>query len=529
MGMGQRVLATMIFCAAACAPSGPPKLGSEGGASWIELTSPHFILRTDLDQAGAQTLIKEFEQIDDALEQAAFPRSSAIPNRILVVCFATQSEFEAFGHLNEGGFAAWKLPNDLEEQSTIVIWGAMDASHPMMRIAFSHELTHQLIHESFGGAPLWMNEGLAQYFSSTIVENGTVTLGDLPFGQTLPQPVASIPSAEAIATADRIEFYAGVSYQQTTEDRALKTGVFYEGSWWLVHMLRNGPPDVTWRFDKVIDAADRGESLADAWSRIMVPNGYAWLNAKFHEYMTTTDHLTLLRAPYRAHASNATLFQRKMSEVETRLLWARLVDWKNEEGNRGLVQLAVAANLDPTSPEVLYWRALALLKRRELDGAIELFTEAIAKVPNEPRYLLGLGVAQIQRYSDHKSPDAKAAIAVTAGMLEPIATSATQLAFVAAWYSSKRQRDRGAELADRAMKINPSCVECVSVRARIAFDDGSLEDAVRLERRAIALLPEGANDRPFQTTLAAYEAALKAKAVATPQAPSTTSSPLTPN
>jgi tetratricopeptide (TPR) repeat protein len=129
---------------------------------------------------------------------------------------------------------------------------------------------------------------------------------------------------------------------------------------------------------------------------------------------------------------------------------------------------------------------------------------------------LGLGLAEEQKYSDDKSPQNLEAIGEVATALEPVAVSSAQLTLLANWYDSKRKRDRAAELADRAMKINPSCVGCADTRARIAFHDGFLDDAVRLERRAIALLPDGANDQPLQKTLSEYEAAAKAKNATTP-------------
>ncbi len=511
MGTVRWLLTSMALSAIACAPSGPPKLPSEGGAAWIELTAPHFILRTDLDSEHARELIIDLEQIHDALEQAAFPPASQAPNRVLVVDFATVSEFRAYAPTNSAGFATSKLPNDLEEESALVLWGPLDETHRMSRMRVTHELTHELIHESFGGAPIWMNEGLAQYFSSAIVENGGVTLGDLPYEPGLPLPVSALPSAESIAQADRSNFRAATTYAQTTTDSELQTAIYYEGSWFLVHMLCNGPDDVTSRFKKVLTASARGESLGDAWNQIMVLDGYGWLNAKFRDYLKI-EHLTLLHAAYQSRAANVRPAEREMSEIDTRLLWARIVDWKNEEGDRGLAQLEAAAKQDPNSPEVLYWRAIARLRRSDLNGAMDFFRVAISQAPKEPRYRLGLGVAQLRKYADEKSAQNLAEIGDTVAALEPIGTSPAQLAFLANWYDAKNKRDYAAELADRAMKLDPSCIDCVATRARIAFDDGSLEDAARLQRRAIALLPDGANDQPFQIVLREYQDALKVKA-----------------
>src|SRR5450432_1708179 len=96
----KRCLWAMLVLTSACVTAAPVKSPGEGGAPWTELTSPHFVLRTDLDQEKARAVLAQIEAIDDALEQVAFPPSSKTPNRILVVDFATQAEFEAYEPLN---------------------------------------------------------------------------------------------------------------------------------------------------------------------------------------------------------------------------------------------------------------------------------------------------------------------------------------------------------------------------------------------------------------------------------------------
>ncbi len=52
--------AAFVFLASGCAA--PLALPAEGGRPWRQLSSPHFVLQTNVDEAAGQELIHDFER-----------------------------------------------------------------------------------------------------------------------------------------------------------------------------------------------------------------------------------------------------------------------------------------------------------------------------------------------------------------------------------------------------------------------------------------------------------------------------------
>ena len=152
-------------------PLTPPE---RGGAAWIELTSKHFVLDTDLDAAEADSTLTEFEGIHSAIEDVAFPSDAEPRAPIRIVLFAREKDYRPFGRKDTAGYFTPQLPNDLDGVPTMVLWGGLVQS---TRVTFQHELTHLFVRRSLGWAPRWLNEGLAEYYETFELRDGSAVLG----------------------------------------------------------------------------------------------------------------------------------------------------------------------------------------------------------------------------------------------------------------------------------------------------------------------------------------------------------------
>src|SRR2546421_11590162 len=91
-----RMLA-VVSCAIACAPRFVPP--SRGGASWRELRSAHFVLRTDLPESEARLRMADLETYRDAL-LAAWPARPP-PREVAMFAPATADEMGEFSNDRE--------------------------------------------------------------------------------------------------------------------------------------------------------------------------------------------------------------------------------------------------------------------------------------------------------------------------------------------------------------------------------------------------------------------------------------------
>ena len=149
------VFATLTL-SVGCAAS--PRCPAHGGAPWHEVTSQHFVLRTDLAPSEARAATADFERQYTMLEDVAFPGYEEATERIAIVLFRDAGDYRVFQPWGTGGVFYDRLPQDLERAPTMVLHDRLD---DQTRIVITHELTHRFLRRAFGYLPTWLNEGLA--------------------------------------------------------------------------------------------------------------------------------------------------------------------------------------------------------------------------------------------------------------------------------------------------------------------------------------------------------------------------------
>jgi hypothetical protein len=76
-------------------------------------------------------------------------------------------------------------------------------------------------------------------------------------------------------------------------------------------------------------------------------------------------------------------------------------------------------------------------------------------------------------------------------------------------YARMGEVDLGLPFARRAVAEEPGCWECLDTLALLLADTGFYEDALPLQERAVALMPEGRREPDVLKRLDRYRAALK--------------------
>jgi len=130
----------------------------------------------------------------------------------------------------------------------------LDTSSPLSRVIF-HEFVHMVLNHTSGPLPRWLEEGLAEFYSTLEAGKGKVRLG---------QPIdlhLRILAARPWLSGEEI---AQVTKDSPHYNEAARSGIFYAQSWALVHMLRL---DETYRsgFAGFLSLLEAGESPAAAF------------------------------------------------------------------------------------------------------------------------------------------------------------------------------------------------------------------------------------------------------------------------
>jgi tetratricopeptide (TPR) repeat protein len=480
------------------------------------VSSPRFKVVTDLSTEDAQRAALELEQGVAAIEQVAFEHSRAALQPTTVVVFSSDSDFHAFApELVEGRFFRG-LPGELEADQFALLHGALSSES---RLVCLHELTHDLFERNFGPAPPWLREGWAQYYSTIQVEPDRVRLGgalpSLTFtpgsqsfvgrsdsgASVFAMAIDLVPPPSVLLRMDYHEFYREALLTSPTPEDSERATALYLGSWALVHMLHDGPAPYPARYAQFLNNV-RSSEVQPAWEKAFAGLSDSDFDRDFKRYLAR-GQLALFEYRARAYSPPA-LRARVLSDAEVHILWARIPS-ESKDPAIARRELDEAVAEAPHSAESRYFRGLFWLKQNQLVAAERDLLAAAQVEPSEPRYLLGVLILRIRQSPAAEPVHEGDAIMQAALPLARVAKSPVQFRVLAELYQHLGQLDRALEYAERAAALAPIGSAELDTEAEILGDLGRVDDALRVQRLAVAFLPERADGAALLRHLRDYE------------------------
>ena len=184
---------------------------------WVKLRSANFELYTSAGERAGRRTIQQFERTRSFFQQAMrLGGSNSKPVRI--VLFRSRKEYLPYRPGEVA--AAYYLPG--RDADLIVLVAGNELSLAI------HEYVHLLVRHSGLKLPLWINEGLADLYSSMQQVGGKVVVGHAP-----PARIQTL-RREKWVPLDQVLLADRDSQHYTEKERA---GKFYAESWALTHML----------------------------------------------------------------------------------------------------------------------------------------------------------------------------------------------------------------------------------------------------------------------------------------------------
>lgn len=156
----------------------------------------------------------------------------------------------------------------------LVLWNVPDRDD-LLRTA-RHEGFHQYFDSVADDPPLWLNEGLAEYFADadyTKAGAAEIQLNRKALGALRDRPRELAPLRSLLAMVDRSTFYAG--------DVSLN----YAEAWAFVHFLQNSTPENQKLFADLIERLQSGSSARDALNAAFPEAEVARLAGEFARYL----------------------------------------------------------------------------------------------------------------------------------------------------------------------------------------------------------------------------------------------------
>jgi len=152
---------------------------------WIEVDSPHFRVMSNGGDNGARRIAYEFEQMRATLA-ARFPGARIETGAPLLIFAPTDEDtavdlspmmrVEKKRGINVGGY----FQHNWEKQFAMV---RLDLDTADNHQIVYHEYTHNVLHANFRWLPLWLDEGMAEFFGNTRFEHDKMYIGAAPIGR----------------------------------------------------------------------------------------------------------------------------------------------------------------------------------------------------------------------------------------------------------------------------------------------------------------------------------------------------------
>jgi tetratricopeptide (TPR) repeat protein len=325
------------------------------GSGWLRLSSPNFELFTDGGEKNGRQLLSKLETTRQVFLESIGGKPTGLPVRVFL--FESERGYRAL----QPPVGARAFYQSSAERDYIVLYNF----GPETLRAVRHEYVHLMLNHSSGPLPRWLEEGIAEFYSTLEVEKGG---GRTLVGLPIPDHLRVLAALKWLGAP---EMAGGNRPEHGTE----RTGMFYAQSWALVHMM-NLSPAYRRNMARFAELLDRSTPPLLAFEQAFGRTFEQALN-ELTVYVRQ-GRFTALNVMGPPGAAEPAVEVQAMTETTAALaeLDLLLAMGRDELGTK---RLAGLARSHPDSPEVLTASALLALHERRSDEAARLFAAAIEK------------------------------------------------------------------------------------------------------------------------------------------------------
>jgi tetratricopeptide (TPR) repeat protein len=448
--------------------------GAAADRPWTLLRSEHL---TVIGQESPKTLqriaveLEQFRAVVGGLIQHA-QRPLPLPTHVYV--FDSRRQLQPFQPVRGGRVASLGgyFHHDAEVNEIALALEGYDDSAPVV----FHEYTHLLVANAARSVPVWLNEGLAEYYSTYALEAGGTRAH---IGRPIAHHVALlrerfIPLSQLIAVDTESALY----------NEGERRSIFYAEAWALTHFLMIETPKGPAAVNAYASGIARGETSEDAF-RSAFGSAPAEFEQQLRRYIQQSKFRSIVWTMGERVSVDAPERGREMSDGEA---GAWLGDLQRRIGRRAeaTTRIEAAARAEPggSMPEL----ALGLLRldERRADEAWTAFERAVAAAPGDFFTQFSYGASRLRHEagvhdSERDGPTIARAreLLARAAAINPSSSEAFAWLAYAEMMSVGRLRE-ARDAIERAIDLAPGRIDYRIRYADICILDGRIDEAIAL-------------------------------------------------
>jgi cytochrome c-type biogenesis protein CcmH/NrfG len=454
------LLAALAASLAALSSLAAPNVHADRNESfgWTSVQSQNFTVAGQASEKDLRRVAVRLEEYRAALSRLIPEGRDGASVPTTVVLFRDDAAYQPFKPLVQGQTASYVggyfQPGAEVNYITLALdsdW-TRDATPTLL-----HEYTHLLVNNYFRAAPLWLKEGLAEFYSTARVSGDRRRVST---GAQLPARVRRLRGARLIPLRALFEVDQQSPYYFETGKREL----FYAESWALAHFILNGEGGARRaRLPRFFELLASGGAQADAFRQAFGLEPDA-ADAALASYVSAGVYAESFETLSRPLDFDSQLRAETLTEAEgLALLGDLLLHTERNDESEGYLTRALA--LDPGLARAHLSLGLLRLRQNRADDAREQLTIAARAEPLS--YLAHYLLAEALNHG--------------AGEAAPDKLSVKDF--------EERTEQMRAELR-KAIELAPDFIESYRLLATVEMERGDRPDvAIELLHRASALAP----------------------------------------
>src|SRR5258708_4588742 len=223
---------------------------------WIEVDTANFRLWSDAGEGRTRAVGAELEQLRSGMAQLMPGLAVISPCPTYVYVFKDRFAFAPYRFHFQGKrveLAGYVLGRPWGNYIAIDGDPRTDALHSVR-----HEYVHYLLHNNYARLPLWLDEGLAEFYGTFRMVDGEARVGE-----PIVEHIAWLRENQLIPLR---QLFA-IDHGSKDYHEGIRQGVFYTESWALTHYLILGNPARHPQMSQMFKLMQGGATQEDAFAR----------------------------------------------------------------------------------------------------------------------------------------------------------------------------------------------------------------------------------------------------------------------
>jgi tetratricopeptide (TPR) repeat protein len=216
---------------------------------WLEVKSTHFDVITDSNEKEARKVAGQFERMRAVFHTLIPTASDSAGSPIIVLALKDKKGFQALepeAYLAKGQLDLAGYFLSAPDKNYILLRLDAEGDHPYATVY--HEYTHYMLRKTADWMPLWLNEGLAEFYQNSDIQGKEILVGQ--------------PSANDILYLRQnrllpLTTLLKVDHESPYYHQEQKGSVFYAESWALTHYIQ-------------INDSKRGTNQLQDYARLLI-------------------------------------------------------------------------------------------------------------------------------------------------------------------------------------------------------------------------------------------------------------------